>query len=531
LSAAQASQFLRNMRRPWFAGFLLLGCGVADVELRSNAPAPAPEQVRAVEREAQPILVLGGGLKRDSAGDIVVNDARGRYGWYLDDTQGTVLKVDLESGEALGLYGGFQKPQATATDVQGYTWVASWGYGPQAPSIAATFATLVRIAGDRSGCVDRNGDGRIETSADTNGDGQLGLDEVVDGDECVLETVSLGAAVPAGAAPLSLTVGAGSLWLTHPYGLFELDPATGATITSYPSLFGATSVTVGGPRTVWVLFATQVVALDPVMGRSAELPPVPFAVQLRQSAVDSRGRLWVAADSMLVRYDPVAQSWLTFVQSQPCVDGLTPSFLSIDEHDGVYVGFTGLHPGGGITSTTVHATGVVTLGGSDMLLKLDSETGLAQPWATTDPCTAVRGLAGLGLGARGDVWVLDFSGTSTHYDLTTGAQVAQTVDSSGGAAGSQDFSGYTSGPARGSIWVGVRECALSSVTWSARVPEGTRVELFAYAGLKRVALQGTSPARVDLPGVDRLEIVLTASRHKVTPVFESLSLGCGPTPQ
>jgi streptogramin lyase len=78
-------------------------------------------------------------------------------------------------------------PSRTAVDSKGNAWVGNRGTN-----------TLVKIALDKKDCIDKNGDGIIETSEDKNGDGVVDESEMLpfDEDECIVANVRLGKPIP-----------------------------------------------------------------------------------------------------------------------------------------------------------------------------------------------------------------------------------------------------------------------------------------------------------------------------------------------
>jgi hypothetical protein len=144
------------------------------------------------------------------------------------------------------------RPSRTAVDVNGDAWVANSALG-------ALQSSLTKIANSIADCVDRNGNGSIQTSADVNGDGIIGTDcnddSVADDgatvcnfgrvkefwgldDECILFTVNTGAV---GQWGRSLALGKGTTdaapadaWAgTYQDGKFyRIDGATGAIKTT-----------------------------------------------------------------------------------------------------------------------------------------------------------------------------------------------------------------------------------------------------------------------------------------------------------
>lgn len=107
--------------------------------------------------------------------------------WVPNSVTGTVSKIDTETGAELGRYetgpDSLVDPGVAAVDLQGSCWVGNRSAG-----------TVVKIGlVENGGCVDRNGDGEIETSTDSNNDGNISGSEILDWgqDECVLFEVVL----------------------------------------------------------------------------------------------------------------------------------------------------------------------------------------------------------------------------------------------------------------------------------------------------------------------------------------------------
>lgn len=149
------------------------------------------------------------------------------------------------------------RPSRTAVDINGDVWVANRAFGGQ--------SSVTKIANSEKDCVDRNGNGTIETSKDLNADGIIttdcddnnlpddgstvcvagksheffGLD-----DECVLFTTNTGTSVDLYGRPLALgpgqeqvrTYGASDAWAgTFQDGVFyRIHGTTGAIIATVP---------------------------------------------------------------------------------------------------------------------------------------------------------------------------------------------------------------------------------------------------------------------------------------------------------
>ena len=80
-------------------------------------------------------------------------------------------------------------PGRVTTDTNGDVWIINRGFGQQ--------GTLSKFTTNKQHCIDRNGDGVIQTSVDANGDGVINPDDPKEyfgqGDECILNTISIGA--------------------------------------------------------------------------------------------------------------------------------------------------------------------------------------------------------------------------------------------------------------------------------------------------------------------------------------------------
>ena len=126
-------------------------------------------------------------------GPLVLSaDTRQRFdAWIANFVDGKVTKLDTRDGRQLARYDsvlidgrngaeppdeavrsrqlskdtGGNCPSRTAVDLDGAVYVANRAFGNQ--------GTVTKIAGFEQDCIDRNGDGEIQTSRDVNGNGQI----------------------------------------------------------------------------------------------------------------------------------------------------------------------------------------------------------------------------------------------------------------------------------------------------------------------------------------------------------------------
>ncbi|VUT24985.1 MAG: Virginiamycin B lyase [Candidatus Methanolliviera sp. GoM_oil] len=134
---------------------------------------------------------------------------------WVPNNEGTVSKVDTETGDELGRYwvsDGAGSPSRTTVDLDGNCWVGNRARG-----------TVVKIGLYEAGqYIDRNGDGVIQTSQDLNDDGDITGDEILlwGDDECVLYEVVLISGKEGTYAPGTYSGGYDyDSWSTSPRGL------------------------------------------------------------------------------------------------------------------------------------------------------------------------------------------------------------------------------------------------------------------------------------------------------------------------
>ena len=252
----------------------------------------------------------GDGVTVDPLGRITLNsqDIEINYAWIANWKMGTVSKFDTknplpdggihEVGRYVSVFpldglgrrnhtssASVYDPSRTAIDINGDMWVANFA------SHAGQFFNVTKVAGSPFNCVDRNGNGKIDTSFDDPTDvanyGIITPSEYLNPsdpnnpllyDECVLFTQELGNINPNGA------FGEGSI-----------------SIAAAPE---------GGPGDVWVgtWIDRRMWRLDPFTGIPKAIPPGTNVGQLPDgggmyigvpsiepygSAVDSKNRLWV----------------------------------------------------------------------------------------------------------------------------------------------------------------------------------------------------------------------------------------------
>ncbi len=299
--------------------------------------------------------------------------------WVSNMDDGTVSRLDPATGRETGRYVSARPdftngarppleycnwsntgncPSRTAVDQNFDCYVANRAFGRQ--------GTVTKISAALAGCVDRNGNGRIDTSNDRDGNGRITMTDPTEffgvNDECILWTVRVGVN---NGVPRSLAIGVagsgtdvGDVWVGN-YNerrAYRLRPSDGATLSSvsispvYP--YGAASdargriwfyARVGGSRQIlgYVNPATN------TFTRAADAPynAVGYGMAYYLSA-DGTQEYIFAADSdtsRLLRYNVLANSW-TYVNTPG-----TPRGVAADIGGNVWVApwTTGTGWGGG----------------------------------------------------------------------------------------------------------------------------------------------------------------------------------------
>lgn len=540
----------------------------------------------------------GDGVKLDPNGFVVLNQGSAEFYfmWIANDARGWVSKYDTRTGKEVGRYwsvipkdcsnssgppcaGGrvhglragpnaadSYHPSRTALDIYGDMWVANRGIGKQ--------GSVTKIANDPASCIDRNGNGTIETSRDINGDGQISIN-AADGemiiptdwadptkyDECVLFTQPVGA-VPGsgqvGGRALAVAAGlegtAGEVWVGIHFEqrMYKLSATNGQPLPvstggpTYVQLgFGPYGAIVDRLQRVWVVEAgTSRLAL--IMAATGQLVSDNIDSPNCMSygiGIDGKNRVWVPGWSLgakACRYDHSTGQWTVFdfsaARSQTGTAFANGRGIAVDANGQVYMS--------GYAS------------GSAQLIRFDAETGAIIPFGTaqfidmTDANTTSS--IGVGLDMDGHPWVNNYSGNASKVDKTTGA-ITRTSQQPGGLYTYSDFTGYQlrnfTAP-RGTYRKDFEACDQDNewrmLTWDATTPPNTSIQVFVKAAMNAADLNSTSLVRygpfttspVDLKtaGVPktkylRVEFVLLSADGKTTPVLKSFNLQwyCGGT--
>lgn len=394
-------------------------------------------------------------------------------------------------------------PSRTAVDLVGNVWVANRAFGRQ--------GSVTKIA--NTDCVDKNGNGTIETSSDVDGNGIIDVDDSreffgVD-DECILFTVPVGGnnSVPRALAidPFAPVRGVGSVWVgahsEQRYYQYDASDGTllktvdvphhpyGAVMDRFGTLW-STDLSVASGHRGLVEIAS---ATGQVIGGPYPVPDSDRCGDAYGISIDGDDNVWVAGWDCYnaSRYTPSTGAWMhvTFAGSGHARG------IAIDRDGWAYVGTS---DNGGI-------------------IRFRAEDGSQMQFFDAEPVGG-RGTIGVGLDFFGKVWgVNQGSDNTTRLDPTTGQMDIFPVGE--GPYTYSDFTGYAlrNFTAPQGTYTGTFEGCPSleqstvweSFEWDAETPPGTAVRLFVRSAPTLEELAGAedygpfdeSPANLAAAGV------------------------------
>jgi len=250
--------------------------------------------------------------------------------WIANSGEGTVSRLDPSTGREVGRYasvgagsglptGGGNMPSRTAIDQRLDAYVANRAFDAQ--------ASVSKIAGDVSRCVDRDLDGMIETSQDLDDSETISLDlalgEYLEDDECLLWNVPVGGN---DAIARALAIGLagpdgepGDVWV----GLFNeqrvvvLSRVDGSEIASIPIGLTPYGAVAGSDGRIWLTSGPSnsgfIVAVDPETYAVERVSLPGTGTRTYGISVDGLGRVILAANGGgwrgAIAYDPREEAW------------------------------------------------------------------------------------------------------------------------------------------------------------------------------------------------------------------------------
>ena len=249
------------------------------------------------------------GVGLDDQGNIKIDSSQIslslKFLWASNSPDNTVSKIDCKTVKEVGRYKVCTDPSRTSVDLDGNVWVGCRAGGK-----------VAKIMSEKKNCIDKNGDGIIQTSEDLNGDGTISPNEMVGGgaegaDECVkFITPVLGGMTRAAGVDKFNDVWMGfwdNKYLKH---LKASDGSVMETVNIPCSPYG---LVIDQKGVIWVQGAgCGLVSYNPLTKVINQYNP-PFGYSAYGINVDGKGRIWMGGSSGgsgATSYDPKTGQWM-----------------------------------------------------------------------------------------------------------------------------------------------------------------------------------------------------------------------------
>ena len=434
-------------------------CGNCDSQCDTVAAGPETIQEFAPDQENSDSV----GLNLD--GHLVLDSSNMNLAfiWVANSGEGTVSKLDTNTGNELGRYVTCGNPSRTSVDLYGDVWVACRADGG-----------VAKILLDKNFCTDKDGDGEVETSEDLNGDGHISGGEMLapGEDECVKFVTN-----PGGSCQRAIGVDKDNhAWVAewNSQMLRRLHPDDGHVVQEMGIPVNAYGLVIDGSGIIWLAGrgGNALVRVDPVTGEMKQYTPDLGSFSPYGITLDSKGRVWTAnccCWHVAYRFDPGTETWAAAAPGPPprglagSVDGRM--YVANDETNSVAV----------VDSDSMQVLGQIALGGN-------------------------RFPVGMAVDFEGYVWAVNQSSSSaTKIDPETWNLVGEYPVGSSPYTYS-DMTGYTlhnftapQGHYSTVIggWEGWR-VKWEGINVDAEIPEGSSIELEYRTAMSKQGLEGTA---------------------------------------
>jgi hypothetical protein len=449
---------------------------------------------------------------------------RADYLWIPNVNESTLSKWDATTGTEIGRYrvglpegecrgrccweNGCNMPSRTVVDGIGDAYVANRAFGMQ--------GTVTKIAADRRDCVDRNGNGMIDTSSGPSDVRPYGQDE------CVLWTANVG---PVNAVLRSVAIDQGDENFPQGYpwvgscarggvagnaGLFKLNPRTGATISAYPLGTCAYGGVVTPDGTLWEHTpGARITPVNTTTGAVGAHVDVPVALRGGCNSTygittDARGRIWLSGRNCrdAVGYDPTSRQWTRVDLSAHIPAGGGAGLgITVDPMNRVWVPI----------STANDWTGPMRIAYFNADLFMPGGTVPSSMTTVIDPTVPHVQATAVGADRSGNIWVASAANPSplsryepasnrwTHFD---GTNMVYTYT---------DFTGAVRRLVigRGTYSEDYETCdggTYGELYWSAETPAGTQLQFSIQIANSRTGLAMATPIALGVAPRDRSPI-------------------------
>ena len=373
------------------------------------------------------------------------------YIWIANAGESTVSKIDTRTGKEVGRYatGVGGNPSRTAVDKDGNCWVGNRAIG-----------TVVKIA--MTGGIDRNGNGKIDTSSDLNGNGVIDSNEILPWgqDEAILASTAVGNSKDC--IPRALAIDRkGRIWvgLWNEKRFVVLDPNdgkyTGVSVNVYATPYGAT---IDKDGFLWTSGRGTGNVIDKVDTNNNtfvgtyDIGAGPYGI-----VVDKKGIVWIASyeQSVLVRFDPATNKY-----THHRGNGANGRGVGVDRDGNIWVAYSG----------------------NNWVDKFDSNGNYI---ASTGSLASYGGVGpiGIGIDSEGYVWATCQTSNNT-VKIDSSAKVVGVYKVGAGPYTYSDMTGFNlqNVTAHEGTWTvtydgGKEECTWSKVSWLANEPDKTGIKV------------------------------------------------------
>jgi streptogramin lyase len=248
------------------------------------------------------------GLAKDKDGNLLLNseEIKVAFIWVANSGESTVSKLDTTTGKEVGRYYTCSDPSRTSVDLYSDVWVACRADGG-----------VAKIVAYEKNCVDKNKNGKIETSKDTDGNGKISGNEMLPKgtDECVKFI-----AYPGGSCQRAAGVDAqNNAWIGEWNGsvLRRLNADDGTVLQSISIGCNPYGLVVDKNGIIWASGrgCDKLIRVDPKTGNYNHISPP--SGNLYGITVDKNGRVWMGhySNQGISRYDPATGQWNWITQS------------------------------------------------------------------------------------------------------------------------------------------------------------------------------------------------------------------------
>ena len=217
-----------------------------------------------------------------------------KFIWIANSSQNTITKIDCKNAIEVGRYYVCNDPSRTSVDLNGDVWVGCRGDGK-----------VAKIAAETKNCIDKNGNGIIETSAGSNT-----ICNTAGCDECVKFIVQ-----PDGGATIARAAGVdkdNNVWIGFwsSSNLRRLEPLIGNVVDTISISCNPYGLVIDQKGIIWVQGAGcgKLIRVDPATKQIDKYSYVSGAYGIN---VDKYGKIWVASGGTASRFDPLTFTWKT----------------------------------------------------------------------------------------------------------------------------------------------------------------------------------------------------------------------------